>query len=68
MFDLRVVVIASDGSRATAYLIPWGELQDPASQLRKSTADLAPFASAVPSDLDLKALARDLAVRGKTDQ
>lgn len=65
MFDLRVVVIAPDGSRATAYLIPWVELQDEASQLRISTADLAPFASAVPSGLDLKVLARDLAKRGE---
>jgi hypothetical protein len=64
MFDLRIVLIASDGSRATAYLIPWGELQDPAPQLRRPTADLAFFASAVPPELDLIALAQDLSRSG----
>jgi len=62
MFNLRVVSVASDGSCGTAYLIPWSQLRDP--KLKKSAADLAPFVIALPSDLDLKALARDLTKRG----
>jgi hypothetical protein len=60
MFDLRIVSINSDGSRATAYLIPWSQLQPPSAQLKKSVVDLARFEVPPPSDIDLKALAREL--------
>ncbi len=60
MFNLRVVSVASDGSRATAYLIPWSQLQDPAPHLKKSIGDLVPFVAEVPAGLDLNALAQDL--------
>jgi hypothetical protein len=60
MFDLRVVLIASDGSRATAYLIPWSELQDAPPQLTRLTVDLVHFTGAVLPNLDPLALAREL--------
>jgi hypothetical protein len=64
-FDLRVIAIAPNGSRATTYLIPSIHLQE-LLQLNKTISELAPLAVAAPSDLDLNALARDLAKRGTT--
>jgi hypothetical protein len=64
MFDLRVVSVAPDGSRATAYLVPWGQLQDPAPMWERATIDLGSLAVALPADLDLSGVASDLRERG----
>jgi hypothetical protein len=64
MFDLRIVTVAPDGSRATASLIPWAQLQDPAAMWERATIDLASFAVALPEDLDLIGVAADLRGRG----
>lgn len=60
MFDLRIVSVNSDGARATAYLVPWNQLQSPSAQLKKPVVDLARFEVPPPSDIDLEALAREL--------
>jgi hypothetical protein len=64
MFDLRVVSVASDGSTAAAYLIPWSELQDPSPTLKTPIDDLEQFTVALPDGLDLAQLAAELALRG----
>jgi len=58
MFDLRVVLVASDGSRAT-HTLSVGELEDSPPQLRRSTADshLSPPRC---RELDLNVLSRAL--------
>jgi hypothetical protein len=64
VFDLQIVTITSDGSRATAYLIPWEQLRASGALLERPTQELAPFKTDVPTQLDLASLARDLATRG----
>jgi len=63
-FCLRIVSIDDDGSRATAYLVPWEELQDPTSTWESMTSDLASLEVALPEGLDLRALVSDLGERG----
>jgi hypothetical protein len=60
MFDLRIVSVNSDGTRATAYVVPWNELQSLSAQLKKYVADLARFEVPPPTDIDLKTLAQEL--------
>jgi hypothetical protein len=63
MFDLRLVSVSSDGSRASAFLIPWTQLQNASPQLTKSAAELAPFAVPLPQNIDLRAIAQDLSAK-----
>jgi hypothetical protein len=62
MFDLRLVSIASDGSHAVTYLIPWIELKNAGPQFNKRTAQ--PFIVNNPAGLDLINLARELSRSG----
>lgn len=50
VFDLRLVVVARDGPTATAFLIPFDEIET-ASRVTKSRADLSPYACALPTDV-----------------
>jgi hypothetical protein len=64
VFDLRVITVSSDGSRATGYLIPWSELEGGSSQLQKSIAEVAHFTVPAPSDFNLKTVAQELSTKG----
>jgi hypothetical protein len=60
MFNLRIVAVRPDASRATAYLIPWSQLVGVKGQLRNFTTELTPFAVWPPAEIDLKSVAKDL--------
>jgi hypothetical protein len=58
VFNLRIIVVASDGATADAFLIPWAELQ--ASHLRRSRQELAPYSVPLPTDVDVTSAAREM--------
>lgn len=60
MFDLRIITVTRDGSRAAAYLVPWDQLREPRQQLRKTLADLARYAIQLPAGIDSAAIARGM--------
>jgi|SRR3990172_2222544 len=60
MFDIRIIAIARDGASAAAYLVPWEHLQYSAPQLCKTLPDLAPHAVALPANLNLTTIAREI--------
>jgi hypothetical protein len=62
VFDLRIIAVASDGQRASAYLIPWDRLQDAGAKLQKTRDDLAEFTAPLPVDVDPMAVAREMAL------
>jgi hypothetical protein len=61
VFDLRVIVVARDGSTATAFLIHSDEIAT-ASRVTKSRADLSPYACALPTDVEVNDVARAMAL------
>lgn len=56
VYDLRIVAIAPTGQAATAYLIPWQELQG--DRYETSVTEAAKHAASVPADVDVPAVAR----------
>jgi hypothetical protein len=60
IFNIRIIAVARDGSRAVAYLIPWDQLQDPSPQFQKTRAELATYLISLPADIDPAAAARDM--------
>jgi hypothetical protein len=60
VFDVRVAVLSRDGSGATAYLIPWDELNQIQSMSTRSQADLACYAAAIPANLNVAAAVVEL--------
>ena len=60
LFDIRLVTVASDGSRATVYIFPWAELELAGARLVRDVSQLASYTAEVPSDVDPMAVARAL--------
>jgi hypothetical protein len=60
VFDLRIVAVTRDGSKATAYMVGWDQIQGAGSTFQKSRADLATAAVDVPSGIDIAVAACDL--------
>jgi hypothetical protein len=50
MFDLRIIAIAADGSRATPYLLSWNQIENAGAVIRMRLSDLEVLQ---PSKVDL---------------
>lgn len=60
VFNLRIITVSPDGSRATAYLLPWDKLQQSTQKLCMDIADIAPYAVQIPVGLDSIGIAREI--------
>jgi len=60
VFDVRVVAIAKDGSKATSYLVGWDQLERAGSSFEKTRTELASFVTSTPTEIDPMATARAL--------
>jgi len=60
IFDVLIIAVAPDGTGATAYVLPWDQLQDTAPQFRKTRADLATYAAPLPTNVDADTAAREM--------
>lgn len=60
MFDVRLVSLEPDGSRAASHVLPWNVLQHESGSLVRHLAELANYEGALPADFDAQAVAREL--------
>lgn len=60
IFDLRIIIVTPDGSRAASYLVPWDKLQQSKWEFRVKITDMATYAVQVPAGLDPANIAREL--------
>ena len=60
IFDLRIIAISHDGTHASAYLIPWEQLQKWGSELCKKRVELAPYAVTTPPEIDTAEIAHTM--------
>lgn len=63
IFDVRVVAVARDGARATAYLVPWDLLEDSGSQFSMTRDEISTYIVPLPNDFDLPATAREMRLK-----
>jgi len=60
VFDLRVVAVNTDGSKATGYLFPWDEINGERAQLVRAVVDIAHLQSPLPDDIDTARVSQEL--------
>lgn len=60
VFNVRIIAVASCGTAATAFVIPWELIRDAGTQLRKTREELACYITPLPTDVDVSAAARDM--------
>ncbi|MBW2740648.1 MAG: hypothetical protein JRE64_17805 [Deltaproteobacteria bacterium] len=60
VFDLRVVTVNTDGSKATGYLFPWDEINGERAQLVRAVVDIAHLQSPLPDDIDTARVSQEL--------
>ena len=60
LFEIQVIVISKDGQNASAYRIPWEQIQNVEAILQKRKADLVSLSTSVADDIDPIVIARDL--------
>ncbi|MDP1992171.1 MAG: hypothetical protein Q8K00_14255 [Syntrophales bacterium] len=64
VFDLRVVTVNTDGSKATGYLFPWDEINGVRAQLVRAVVDIAHRQSPLPEDIDTAHVSQELNMAG----
>ncbi|MFH1236616.1 MAG: hypothetical protein V1685_06860 [Parcubacteria group bacterium] len=60
VFDLRVVIVNTDGSKAIGYLFPWDEINGERAQLVRAVVDIAHRQSPLPEDIDTARVSQEL--------
>lgn len=60
VFDIRVVTVNNDGSKATGYLFPWEEINGDHPHLVRAVADIAHLKSPLPGDMDIAFISQEL--------
>ena len=68
VFDLRVVTVNTDGSKATGYLFPWDEINGEGVQLVRAAVDIADRQSPLPEDIDTARVSQELNMAGGEDR
>lgn len=63
LFEIRVIIISKDGQNASAYRIPWEQIQNVGATLQKRKVDLMNLSTSVPDGMDPMAIARDLGMQ-----
>jgi len=58
IFDVLIIAVARHGTGATAYRIPWDELQHAGARFREARASLANHKCALPEDVDVAEISR----------
>ena len=64
VFDLRVVTVNTDESKATEYLFPWDEINAERAQLVRAVIDIAHRQSPLPEDIDTARISQELNMAG----
>ena len=64
LFDLRVVTVNTDGSKATGYLFPWNEINGERAQFVRAVVDIAHRQSPLPEDIDTVRVSQELNMAG----
>ena len=64
VFDLRVVTVNTDGSKATGYLFPWDEINVGPAQFVRAVIDIAHRQSPLPEDIDTALISQELNMAG----
>lgn len=68
VFDVLIITVSRGGGAAKAYVIPWDQVQQDQRLFRRSRADLAGYASAVPVDLNVAEAVRELSERAERSE
>lgn len=66
IFDLRIVAVSPDGARASAYRVPWNELERCGPRLDRSHSQLASYAVPLPPGVDPVTVATEM--KGRREQ
>lgn len=60
MFDLAIVAVSRDGTRAQGYQVGWEQVRDEGEELRLGPAELARYSVDLPADVDPASLASQM--------
>jgi hypothetical protein len=63
LFEIRMILIPSGGQSASAFIIPWEQLQNVGATLQKRKVDLMNLSTSMLDGIDPMAIARDLGMQ-----